>query len=138
MLSYTYLAPPNIGEGGAPKPPHTPGLPVERHPANDDWGVTMVAIIIMSVMVFAVLGILVKQSFRLVPTGVMALRTIVNHNRSSAGYHSLPDDGNAEGEEDIEHSASGAPSSEDRRRLELLSDSETEEDARVLHIRTSD
>ncbi|KAJ2341031.1 hypothetical protein GGF43_006265, partial [Coemansia sp. RSA 2618] len=44
----------------------------------------------MSVLVFAVLGVLVRNSFRLVPTGVVALRTLVGGRPD--GYHQLADD----------------------------------------------
>ncbi|KAJ2551954.1 hypothetical protein EV175_003489, partial [Coemansia sp. RSA 1933] len=85
-------------EATAPLPPPTPGVPVERHPSNDDWGTTFVAILVMSLIIFVALGILVKRSFRLVPTGVMALRTLVSSRADSAQYHRLE---NEDEDEDV-------------------------------------
>ncbi|KAJ2084309.1 hypothetical protein H4R24_000102 [Coemansia sp. RSA 988] len=137
-------------EPTAPMPPLTPGVPpVERHPYNDDWGTTVVAILLMSLIVFGVLGVLIKKSFQLVPTGVLALRTIVG--RRSEGYHRL-DDASDDEQHDIQgrsvHDGARRSSTDGtaaavldtRRRLELLSESEFEndgannDDAQVLHI----
>ncbi|KAJ1947942.1 hypothetical protein GGF37_000089 [Kickxella alabastrina] len=74
--------------GETPVPPRPP---VERHPSNDDWGTTFVAIMIMSIIAFVALGVLVHRSFQLVPTGVMALRTLVG-NHPGNGYHALAGD----------------------------------------------
>lgn len=65
-------------------------LPVERHPANNDqWGMTVMSIGLMSLVIFVLLGILVHRSFRLVPTGMLALHTIVPADES---HHQLPPD----------------------------------------------
>ncbi|KAJ1722473.1 hypothetical protein LPJ53_003113 [Coemansia erecta] len=72
-----------------PVPPSpAPHPPIERHPSNDDWGTTYLAIALMTLIAFAALGILVRRSFQLVPTGVMALRDFVG-GRPSDGYHAL-------------------------------------------------
>ncbi|KAJ2781812.1 hypothetical protein GGI15_003111 [Coemansia interrupta] len=72
-----------------PVPPSpAPHPPIERHPSNDDWGTTYLAIALMTLIAFAALGILVRRSFQLVPTGVMALREFVG-GRSNDGYHAL-------------------------------------------------
>ncbi|KAJ1904060.1 hypothetical protein LPJ81_002719 [Coemansia sp. IMI 209127] len=150
----------NIPEATAPLPPPKPGVPVERHPSNDDWGTTFVAILVMSLIVFAALGILVKRSFRLVPTGVMALRTLVSTRPDNNQYHRLAND---EEEEDVASNESadnstGARAGGEREdsqqgRLELLSDSDMDDylgdftaegegtqagnnDARVINIAT--
>ncbi|KAJ2478254.1 hypothetical protein IWW56_003826 [Coemansia sp. RSA 2131] len=103
---------------------HGSAPPVERHPYNDDWGTTFVAILVMACIVFAVLAVLVRKSFRLVPTGVLALRTLV---RGPDGHHVLP-----EGEAGAEAQNSQAV---DRSRLELLSDDDDDaEDARVIRV----
>ncbi|PIA19286.1 hypothetical protein COEREDRAFT_79238 [Coemansia reversa NRRL 1564] len=137
-------------------PPPTPGVPpVEHHPYNDDWGTTLVAILLMSLIVFIVLGVLIKKSFQLVPTGVLALRTIVGG--SSEGYHRL-DDVNEDEQHGVQertpqtHAIPQRPYTEDpaaiaqdsQRRTELLSDSEFEndevnnDDAQVLRIDRTD
>ncbi|KAJ2612738.1 hypothetical protein H4S08_002574 [Coemansia sp. RSA 1365] len=136
-------------------PPPTPGVPpVEHHPYNDDWGTTLVAILLMSLIVFVVLGVLIKKSFQLVPTGVLALRTIVGGG--SEGYHRLEDVSENEQagvQEGIlqTHTVSQRPSTEDsaiaqdsQRRTEILSDSDFEndevnnDDAQVLRIDRTD
>ncbi|KAJ2162556.1 hypothetical protein GGF46_000559 [Coemansia sp. RSA 552] len=126
----TYLE--QTHQGTAPMPPPTPGVPIEHHPYNDDWGTTFVAILLMSLIVFAALGILVRNSFRLVPTGVMALQALVSER--PPGYHRVA--GESDDEADVPHQDSvDVTSPADNRRLELLSDSEDElEDARILRI----
>ncbi|KAJ2509098.1 hypothetical protein IWW47_000212 [Coemansia sp. RSA 2052] len=121
-----------------------PSPPVERHPSNDDWGTTLAAIAVMSLLAFFALGVLIKKSFQLVPTGVLALRTLVSDR--PAGYHQLdPNDSDEEGGVRGERSRST-----DHRRLEILRDDDESlggdheaaedggDDARVLHIRTED
>ncbi|KAJ1764449.1 hypothetical protein LPJ77_000215 [Coemansia sp. RSA 2523] len=106
---------------------HGTAPPIERHPYNDDWGTTFVAILVMACIVFAVLAVLVRKSFRLVPTGVLALRTLVQGRED--GHHVLPD-----GETSAEAQDNGAG---DRSRLELLSDDDYDndaEDARVIRV----
>ncbi|KAJ2742542.1 hypothetical protein GGI20_004405 [Coemansia sp. BCRC 34301] len=122
-----------------------PSPPVERHPSNDDWGTTLAAIAVMSLLAFVALGILIKKSFQLVPTGVMALRTLVSDRPT--GYHRLdPNDSDEEGRTPGRRSGDGA----DHRRLEILRDDEESlsgdheaaddggSDARALQTRTDD
>ncbi|KAJ1872134.1 hypothetical protein LPJ57_005108 [Coemansia sp. RSA 486] len=108
----------------APMPSSPSVPPIERHPSNDDWGTTYIAIGIMSLIVFFVLGILVKRSFQLVPTGVMALRTLVG-GRPSDGYHVLAND---EEESERGEQRTGVDGEPDVGQARL------EEDARVLYI----
>ncbi|KAJ2455475.1 hypothetical protein EV183_000807 [Coemansia sp. RSA 2336] len=118
---------PTLNEWTAPAPPPTPGVPVERHPYNDDWGTTFVAILVMSLIVFVVLGVLVRNSFRLVPTGVMALHTLVSRG-NEASYHQLPN----EEDEAVQLRRSSSQSS--------LTHSDVDggaEDARVIHVDSS-
>ncbi|KAJ2390010.1 hypothetical protein GGI05_003334 [Coemansia sp. RSA 2603] len=82
-----------------PVPPSpAPHPPIERHPSNDDWGTTYLAIALMTLIAFVALGILVSRSFQLVPTGIVALRDIVG-GRSNDGYHALA----GEDSDDQEH-----------------------------------
>ncbi|KAJ2764885.1 hypothetical protein IWQ56_004316 [Coemansia nantahalensis] len=114
----------------APPPPPPPGPPVERHPYNDDWGTTLVAILLMSLIVFAVFGILIQRSFRLVPTGVLALGALVG--RRSDGAHRLDDDSDGEFEREQSEDAARiavpaiAPAEsaqeQQQQRLELVSE----------------
>ncbi|KAI9503992.1 hypothetical protein GGI25_000872 [Coemansia spiralis] len=142
----------------APMPPPTPGIPVERHPSNDDWETTFVAILLMSLIVFVTLGILVRRSFRLVPTGVMALRTLVGNRTSSSQYHRLDveeDEDFSDGDEEqyIDNGAldtrdSHARDAPGQRCLEVLSDNDVDyhdgdeaqsgdDDARIINIGSS-
>ncbi|KAJ2006467.1 hypothetical protein GGI04_001876 [Coemansia thaxteri] len=150
MLSYTFLGSSGArsSEGAAPSPP------VEQNPSTDDWGTTLVAIAVMSLIAFVALGFLIKKSFQLVPTGVMALRTLVS-NRPS-GYHRLDPNnpGDVDGVDEDDDFASGLGDSVDHRRLEILSDDDASSDggdgslreaenavggdAGVLHIRAVD
>ncbi|KAJ1945372.1 hypothetical protein EC988_005769 [Linderina pennispora] len=115
MLSYSFPHGGHLQDTSSP-----PSPPVERHPSNDDWTTTIVAIMIMCSIAFIGLGILVKKSFQLVPTGVMALRELVDARPT--GYHEL-DNEELQAEEDA--------------RLELLSDDDEDaSDAHVLHIRS--
>ncbi|KAJ1668060.1 hypothetical protein IW140_000775 [Coemansia sp. RSA 1813] len=132
----------SVPEATAPLPPPTPGIPIERHPSNDDWGTTFVAILVMSLIIFVALGVLVKRSFRLVPTGVMALRTLVSNRPNNNQYHRLE---NEEEEEEADvysnnnrRDASGASprnsgsvragdEQDQQGRLELLSDSDMDD-----------
>ncbi|KAJ2038892.1 hypothetical protein IW146_002136 [Coemansia sp. RSA 922] len=140
MLPFTILDLSVISSSSEGTPPSPP---VERHPSNDDWATTITAIAVMSLLAFIALGVLIKKSFQLVPTGVLALRTLVSDR--PVGYHQL--DPNDSDEESVvpgheESSATGA----DHRRLEILRDDDPEEvdnnggadDARILHIRTED
>ncbi|KAJ1753801.1 hypothetical protein LPJ79_000088 [Coemansia sp. RSA 1821] len=125
---------PTLNEWTAPAPPPTPGIPVERHPYNDDWGTTFVAILVMSLIVFVALGVLVRNSFRLVPTGVMALHTLVGRG-DEASYHQLQNEEDEEDEEDEEALQLRRSSSHSS-----LTHSEVNggaEDARVIHIDSS-
>ncbi|KAJ2783176.1 hypothetical protein H4R18_001843 [Coemansia javaensis] len=97
----------------APPPPPTPGVPVERHPYNDDWATTLVAILLMSLIVFVALGILVRRSFRLVPTGVMALRTLVGAGAPAEGHHRLEEEEEASGEQSPDATRLAIPESDD-------------------------
>ncbi|KAJ2142835.1 hypothetical protein IW136_001843, partial [Coemansia sp. RSA 678] len=111
----------------SPRLRHGTPPPIERHPYNDDWGTTFVAILVMACIVFGVLAVLVRKSFRLVPTGVLALRTLVRGRED--GHHVLPD-----GETGAEAQDNGAG---DRSQLELLSDDDYDndaEDARVIRV----
>ncbi|KAJ1834624.1 hypothetical protein IWW55_002291 [Coemansia sp. RSA 2706] len=108
-------------QGTAPAPPPQPGVPVERHPYNDDWGTTFVAILLMALLVFVALGLLVRKSFQLVPTGVMSLRTLVGRRRPD-GYHRLGDEDNEDaqvGRDSVDRAVAGE---------------EDQEDARIIHI----
>ncbi|KAJ2663448.1 hypothetical protein IWW48_001331 [Coemansia sp. RSA 1200] len=133
----------NASEATAPLPPPTPGIPVERHPSNDDWGTTFVAILLMSLIIFVVLGILVQRSFRLVPTGVMALRTLVGNRIDNNQYHRLENEDDEDVESGVgsteEHTRRGtggeglvndmrsSDEHDQQSRLELLSDSDMDD-----------
>ncbi|KAJ2879144.1 hypothetical protein IWW38_006175, partial [Coemansia aciculifera] len=133
-LSLAGLSSSNEGGSEGKPPPSSP--PVERHPSNDDWGTTLAAIAVMSLIAFVALGILIKKSFQLVPTGVLALRTLVSDQRP-AGYHQL--DPNDDSDDDERR-----PGGDDSRRLEVIRDDDYDDDGggndapRILHIRTQE
>ncbi|KAJ2809744.1 hypothetical protein H4S07_003085 [Coemansia furcata] len=99
-----------------------PSPPVERNPSNDDWGATITAIAVMSLLAFIALSVLIKKSFQLVPTGVLALRTLVSDR--PAGYHQL-DPNDSDDESGVPTREEVAPSGADHRRLEILRDDES-------------
>ncbi|KAJ1796781.1 hypothetical protein LPJ56_000106 [Coemansia sp. RSA 2599] len=76
----------------------------------------------MTLIAFAALGLLVKRSFLLVPTGVMALRTLVG-GRSADNYHVLVN----------EDSDSDELAAEEHEEVDV-DEHGGQEDARVLHI----
>ncbi|KAJ1647216.1 hypothetical protein J3B02_003416 [Coemansia erecta] len=104
-----------------PVPVPLPSPPVERHPSNDDWGTTYVAIVVMTLIAFAALGVLVKRSFQLVPTGVMALRTLVGGRSDDDGYHVLANEEEAD--------ANGEMAVEDAQVLHMAQEQTAPEDA---------
>ncbi|KAJ2725286.1 hypothetical protein GGI07_001419 [Coemansia sp. Benny D115] len=100
----------------------------------------------MSLIVFAALGILVKKSFELVPTGMMNLRTLVG-GRQSLRHHQLADDDqdgsdsedNSQGDAARRERVRGASEASNEDATVDVGDIDREEasaegDARALHI----
>ncbi|KAJ2687724.1 hypothetical protein IWW39_002731 [Coemansia spiralis] len=113
----------SVISGGSEGTPPSP--PSERHPSNDDWGTTITAIALMTLLAFIALGALIKKSFQLVPTGVLALRTLVSDR--PAGYHQLDPNDSDEETGALTREESSAT---DNRRFEILRDEESIDDYR--------
>ncbi|KAJ2494014.1 hypothetical protein IWW37_000092 [Coemansia sp. RSA 2050] len=141
MFLFTLLGLSAISGGSEGTPPSPP----TKRPSNDDWGTTITAIAVMTLLAFIALGALIKKSFQLVPTGVLALRTLVSDR--PAGYHQLDPNDSDEETGALTHEESSAT---DNRRFEILRDNESADDhpeepneassdnASIIHIRTED